>query len=130
MVPAGRCGCGPGGRRGTCPDTVVDVGFLDRLKKLQSHDEASIRQMLEAEGTTAEQAQEIVEILSRRMSHDDMHIWLSHPEKSHGIPDPDSEEKFGVVLNWTPINAVSAGKTALVIDEARRFVEADAPHPR
>ena len=93
------------------------------MKKRPSHDETSIRQMLEAEGATAEEAQEIVEILSRRMSHDDMHRWLSHPEKSHGIPDPQSEETFGVVLNWTPINAVAAGKTALVIDEARRSVE-------
>ena len=106
------------------------MGFLDRLKKRPSHDEASIRQMLEAEGATAEQAQEIVEILGRRMSHDEMHIWFSHPEKAHGIPDPDSAEKFGVVLNWTPINAVSAGKTALVIDEAKRLVEADHPYPQ
>ena len=53
-----------------------------------------------------------------------MRFWLSDPEKSHGVPDPDSEERFDVVLNWTPINAVSAGRTELVIEAARRYVEA------
>ena len=92
------------------------------MKKRPSHDEASVRQMLEAEGATPEQAQELVSILGRRLSPDKMHTWLSHPDKSHGIPDPASAEKFGTVLNWTPINAVSAGKIGLVVDEARRFV--------
>jgi hypothetical protein len=100
-----------------------EVGFLDRMKQRPLHDGTSIRKMLEAKGAAAGDAQEIVEILSHRISHDDMHVWLSHPKKSHGIPDPELEEKFGVVMYWTPINAVSAGKTALVIDEARRFVE-------
>ena len=81
---------------GTCPDTLAPVGFLDRMKKRPSHTETSIRQMLEAEGATAEEAQEIVMILSHRMSHDDMHVWLSHPQKAHGIPDPDTAGTFGV----------------------------------
>ena len=60
----------------------------------------------------------------REESPDEMRFWLSDPEKSHGVPDPDSEERFDVVLNWTPINAVSAGRTELVIEAARRYVEA------
>lgn len=100
------------------------VGFLDRVKKRPSRDEASIRQMLEAEGATAEEAEELVRILGRRLSPDEMHTWLSHPDKAHGIPDPESAEKFGVVLNWTPINAISAGKVGLVIAEAKRVLEA------
>jgi hypothetical protein len=98
------------------------VGFLDKLKGRPSHDEESIRQMLQAEGATPEQAGELVQILGQRLSPDQMHTWLSHPDKAHGIPDPESAEKFGVTMNWTPINAVAAGKTALVIEEARRYV--------
>ena len=45
------------------------------------------------------------------------------PEKAHGVPDPDTEATFGSVLNWTPVNAVGAGKIHLVLDEAKRFVE-------
>ena len=103
------------------------MGFRDRLKKGPSHDQATIRQMLEAEGATADQAQEIVDTLGRRLSPDEMHVWLSHPEQSHPVPDPDAAkllEDAGLVpvdMNWTPINAVSSGKTQLVIDEARRF---------
>ena len=84
--------------------------------------------MLEAGGATAAQARELVEILGRRLSADEMHVWLTHPEKSHPIPDPDASKEFEakglipVAMNWTPINAVSAGKTKLVIDEARRYV--------
>ncbi len=91
------------------------------MKKRQTHDEASVRQMLEAKGATPDQAAEVVAILGRRLSADEMHTWLSHPEKSHGVPDPEVGELFGVVMKWTPINAVAAGKTTLVIDEARRF---------
>jgi hypothetical protein len=108
---------------------VRDVGFVDRIKKRRSHDEETIRQMLESEGATAAQAREIVEILGRRLSPDEMHVWLTHPEKSHPIPDADAAKEFEAkgliapaVLNWTPINAVSAGKTKLVIDEAARYV--------
>ena len=98
------------------------MGFLDRMKKRPSHDEGSVRQMLEVEGATPEQADELVRTLGRRLSPDEMHTWLSHPEKAHGVTDPESAEKFGVALTWTPINAVSAGKIGLVLDEARRFV--------
>jgi hypothetical protein len=45
---------------------MVTVGLLDGMKKRPSYDEASIRKMLEAEGATAEQSQEMVEILGRR----------------------------------------------------------------
>jgi hypothetical protein len=112
----------------TEPVSVRDVGLLDRIKKRPSHDEEAIREMLEGKGATAEQAQEIVEILGRRLSPDEMHIWLADPDKSHPIPDTDAAKEFeakGLIapasLNWTPINAVSAGKTKLVIDEAKRY---------
>jgi hypothetical protein len=76
------------------------------------------------EGATPEEAETIVATLAQRLSPDEMHVWLAGVEKSHGVPDPDPEfvEKFGVVPNWTPINAIASGKTQLVIDEARRFV--------
>jgi hypothetical protein len=57
-----------------------------------------------------------------------MHVWLSHPDKSHPVPDPNAGKDFEDAgledpgpLDWTPLNAVSAGKTQLVIDEARRY---------
>lgn len=105
------------------------MGLLDRLKRPSQHDEGSIRQMLEGSGATAEQAEEIVQILGHKLSPDRMHVWLSHPKKSHGVPDPASDERFGVVLKWTPLNAVSAGKTQLVIDEARRYAGAAGRDP-
>jgi hypothetical protein len=98
------------------------------MKKRPSRDEESIRQTLEAEGATAAQAKEIVEVLGRRLSADEMHVWLTHPEKAHPIPDPDAAKEFEakglipVAMNWTPINAVSAGKADLVIGEATRYV--------
>jgi hypothetical protein len=110
---------------------VNEVGFRDKLKKRPKHHEASIRQMLEDEGATATEAQEIVQILSRRLTPDEMYVWLSHPEKSHPVPDPDSAKSLEdaglapVVMNWTPINAVTAGKTELVIAEAKRFAARD-----
>jgi hypothetical protein len=84
--------------------------------------------MLEVAGATAAQAQEIVEILGRRLSPDEMHVWVAHPENSHSIPNPGAAKEYeakGLIpadMNWTPINTVSAGKTKLVIDEARRHV--------
>jgi hypothetical protein len=104
------------------------VGLLDRLRKRDSHDDHTIRHMLEAEGATGAEAQELVELLGRRLSPDEMHVWLAHPEKSHPVPDPDATKQFeaaglvGAPLNWTPINAIAAGKVQLVIDEARRYV--------
>ena len=109
---------------------VSDMGLLDRIKKRPPHDEATIRELLQAEGATASEAEELVAILSNRLTPDEIHVWLTHPEKSHSIPDPDASEKFAdaglipVVLNWTPINAVSAGKINLVIEEAKRYVTA------
>jgi hypothetical protein len=55
-----------------------------------------------------------------------MHTWLADPDRAHPVPDPESEAKWGVVLNWTPINAVSAGKTEFVLAEARRFAAGEA----
>ena len=91
------------------------------MKNRPSHTETSNRQMLEAEGATAEEAQENVIILSHRMAHDDMYVG-SAPLRGKA-PDSDTAGTFGWALNWTAINAVSAGKTPLVLDEARRFVE-------
>ena len=102
-----------------------------RLGKLfgrgASHDDASIRQLLEGAGATPPEAQELVELLGRRLKPDEMHAWLSHPERSHPVPDPDTArraEAAGLVpvVYWTPINAVSSGRTQLVVDEAQRFV--------
>lgn len=104
------------------------MGFLDRIKNRPAQDQPSIRHMLEARGATAEEAQEILDTLGRRLSPDKVQVWLSHPKKSHPIPDPDAAkglEEAGLVpvpMNWTPINAISAGRTHLVIDEARRYV--------
>lgn len=84
--------------------------------------------MLEVQGATHAEAQELVELLSRRLSPDQMHVWLTHPDKSHPVPEPDAGKQFeaaglvGAPLNWTPINAIAAGKTKLVIDEAKRYV--------
>jgi hypothetical protein len=107
---------------------VSDMGLLDRMKKRPSHDETTIRELLEAEGATASEAKELVAIPSNRLSPDEIHVWLTHPEKSHSVPDPDASEfleaagLIPVVMNWTPINAVSAGKINLVIEEAKRYV--------
>ena len=73
------------------------------------------------EGASDEQADEIIRLLEIRLSPDEMHDWLAHPKKSHGITDPEASGNFGVELKWTPVNAIAAGKTPLVIDEARRF---------
>ena len=73
--------------------------------------------------------EQIVRILSERLSAEEIHTWLADPEQSHPIPDPASEAKWGVVLDWTPINAVIAGRTNLVIEEARRYVEGGAGKP-
>jgi hypothetical protein len=51
---------------------------------------ASIRRMLQAEGATRRQAQEIVRLLSLRLSAQQMHVWLSHPGKSRPVPDPNA----------------------------------------
>lgn len=88
------------------------MGFLDRLKKGPTHDEASIRRLLESEGATPEEASTLVQTLGRRLSPDEMHVWLCDPEKAHGVPDPETEATVGVALNWTPINAVANGKAS------------------
>jgi len=72
--------------------------------------------------TASEQAAEIVQTLGQRLSPGEMHTWLADPERAHPVPDPESEATFGAVLNWTPINAVSSGKTDLVLAEARRHI--------
>lgn len=95
------------------------MGLLDRFK---SDDEGSIVRLLIDAGATSDEAQQLVELLGRRMSPREMRVWLTHPDKCHLVPDPDTVETFGVELVWTPINAVPAGKTGLVIAEAQRFV--------
>jgi hypothetical protein len=103
------------------------MGLRDRLKKSAEHDEASVRQMLQSKGASSDEAGKIVGLLSGRLTADEMHVWLSHPKKSHPVPDPEFAKKMeeaglvGGPLDWTAVNAISAGKTQLVIDEARRF---------
>ncbi len=99
------------------------MGLADRLRRRPRHDEASIRALLTDAGATSDEAQRIVGLLGRRLAPDEMHDWLAHPQRAHPVPDPESEATFGVVLDWTAINAVGAGKTHLVLDEAARFAE-------
>ena len=104
------------------------MGFLDRLKK-PSSDESAVRAMLEAQGATPGEADELVQTLGRRLKPHQMQVWLSDPRKAHPVPDPEFAKAFAekglvpVTMNWTPINAVAHGKAHLVLDEARRFVE-------
>lgn len=111
------------------------MGIRDKLKR-QKHDEQSIGRMLEDAGATEAQARDIVQTLSSRLTPDQMDVWLSHPERSHPVPDPGSSKRFEdaglvpVVMSWTPINAVSAGKTELVVAEAKRFAESGQPRRR
>jgi hypothetical protein len=96
------------------------VGLADRFKK-SSHDRHSVELLLTGRGASQEEADEIIKLLETRLSPDAMHDWLAHPKKSHGIADPEAGGSFGVELKWTPVNAIAAGKTDLVIDEARRL---------
>jgi hypothetical protein len=96
------------------------VGLADRFKK-SSHDRSSVELLLTGQGASHEQADEIIRLLEVRLSPDEMHDWLAHPRKSHGIADPEASGSVGVEVKWTPVNAIEAGKTALVIEEARRF---------
>lgn len=123
-------GCGGASSDGrSAPDemAVTDVGLRDKLKKPPQHDEASIRRMLESRGASSDEASRVVQLLSGRLTPDKMHVWLSDPKKSHPIPDPEFAQKMndaglvGGPMNWTAVNAISAGKTRLVIDEAERF---------
>lgn len=108
-------------------DTVRDVGLRDKLTKKPKHDLDEIRQMLRQQGAAPGEADEIVALLAERLSPDEMHVWLSHPQKSHGIPDPEAAREMEakglipVIPNWTPVNAIAGGKTHLVIAEAKRF---------
>jgi hypothetical protein len=99
------------------------VRLLDRIRRSARHDQASVEQMLRDRGASSEQAREIVASLARRLSPDEMHDWLAHPNGSHPVPDPDSANTFGVALDWTPINAIVRGKAQLVVEEARRYAE-------
>ena len=94
------------------------------------HTRESVTAVLIDAGADAADAQEIVTTLAQRLSPKDMHRWLADPKKSHPIPDDDPEQRAeweakGLILpalNWTAINAIGAGKTTLVIGEAKRFV--------
>lgn len=84
--------------------------------------------MLQREGASPDEAGRIVQLLSGRLTPDKMHVWLSDPKKSHPVPDPEAAKKLedaglvpGGEYNWTPVNAISAGKAQLVIDEAERY---------
>ena len=85
------------------------------------HDEASIRGLLEYRGATSAEAEEIVSTLAGRLTPEQMHVWLAHPERSHPIPDESTEATLGMTLHWTAVNAIASGNTALVVAEARRF---------
>jgi len=102
------------------------VGIRNRFRR-RRHDERSIRLLLEECGASPWQAAEIVRALGTRLRPDEMHAWLSDPERSHPVPDPESAkwlEDAGlvpVVLRWMPVSAIAAGRADLVIIEARRF---------
>lgn len=126
FVGAG-CGGSPDGSR---PITLGgEVGLRDKFSKKAKYDDAAIRQLLQDEGASLDEAREIVDVLGTRLSPDEMHIWLSHPQKSHGIPDPEASKEFedeGLVpveLNWTAVNAIAQDKTHLVIAEAKRYAK-------
>jgi hypothetical protein len=84
-------------------------------------DRASLRRLLEERGATAAEAEEIVSTLARRLSPEEMHIWLAHPERSHPIPDESTREALGMTLHWTAVSAIASGNTGLVVAEAHRF---------
>ena len=71
-----------------------------------------------------QEAQEIVSTLARRLSPEEMHVWLAHHEKAHPIPDESTNATLGMTLHWTAVGAIEAGNTGLVIAEARRFTAA------
>jgi hypothetical protein len=86
-----------------------------------THDEASLRALLEERGASAAEAEEIVSALARRLSPEQMYEWLAHHEKSHPIPDESTNATLGMTLHWTAVNAIEAGNAGLVVAEARRF---------
>jgi len=92
-----------------------------RLVNRTPVDEASLRGLLEDRGATAAEAEEIVSTLGRRLSPEQMHIWLAHPEQSHPIPDESTNATLGMTLHWTAVSAIASGNTALVVAEAHRF---------
>ena len=83
--------------------------------------QASVRALLEGRGASAAEAEEIVSALARRLSPEQMHVWLAHPEKSHPIPDESTNAALGMTLHWTAVNAIASGNTGLVVAEAHRF---------
>src|SRR5689334_16114888 len=92
-----------------------------RLFNRSPPDEASLRALLEGRGASAAEAEEIVSALARRLSPDDMYVWLAHPERSHPIPDESTNATLGMTLHWTAVNAIASGNTDLVVAEAHRF---------
>ena len=94
------------------------------------HSEESIAALLVERGASEHEAHELVQTLAQRLSARQMYVWLADDKKSHPVPDDDPNfkadwEAQGLVvptLNWTPINAVAAGKIELVLAEALRFV--------
>ena len=132
VLSASIAGCGTGSdgseeRSARDESAATEVGSPGKPDEPPAHDEASIRRLLERKGASSGEARRIVRLLGGRLTADEMHVWLSHPQKSHPVPDPEASKKFEdaglapVVLHWTPVNAIAAGKTQLVIDEAERF---------
>lgn len=92
-----------------------------RLFNRDPYDEDSLRGLLEDRGASAAEAEEIVSTLAGRLSPEQMHVWLAHPEQSHPIPDESTEATLGMTLHWTAVNAIATGNTGLVVAEAHRF---------
>ena len=65
--------------------------------------------------------------LAGRLSPEQMHVWLAHPERSHPIPDESTNAALGMTLHWTAVNAIASGNTGLVIAEAHRFAGEPSP---
>ena len=98
------------------------MGLLDRITG-RSHDRDSVKQLLTEHGASEADAEAIVAALETRLSPGQIHDWLAHPHKAHGIVDPEASESFGVEMRWTPINAVANGKGDLVVAEAAGYGE-------
>ena len=91
------------------------------MRHFQRATQDSIRSLLEGRGASAAEAEEIVSALARRLSPEQMHVWLAHPERSHPIPDESTNASLGMTLHWTAVSAVASGNTDLVVAEAHRF---------
>jgi hypothetical protein len=76
--------------------------------------------MLAEHGASWHEAEQIIAVLEARMTPNEMHEWLAHPRKAHRVVDPEARADWGIDLMWTPVNAIAAGKSRLVLEAARR----------